>query len=668
MHARLFDMLHNAGDDHLRAVRDRVHIHFNGVRQKFIQQDRGRIGHAHGLVHVASEIVFAIYDLHRPAAEHIRGPHHERITDRPGRGHGLLDIARRGIGRLFEAEFMQQFLKAFPVFSQINGIRAGADDRRAGRGQLARELQRRLPAVLDDHAVWLFNMDDLQHIFQRQRLKIQAIRGVVIGRDRLGIAVDHDRLIAGLAHGKGRLHAAVIKLNALTDPVGAAAQHHDLLPIRGPRLAFVLVTGIKIGRGGRKLGGAGIHPLVNRADIFFRSECPELGLADGQQFRQSRIGKALAFQRPEPPSGQRRQPALFDLCFLPDQILDLGQKPMIDMAEGMDFRYRKPVAEGIRHIPEPFGARRPELMFNAFARIQGAPADHFIKPGQPDLHAPDRLLQGFLKGAPERHHLADRFHLRGQAVVRLVKFLEGKTRDLADDIINAGFKRGRRGAARDLIIQFVQRITDGQPGRDLGDGEAGRLGGERRGTRDPRVHFNDDQLAVFRINGELHIGAAGVHADLAQDRDRGVAHLLIFAVGEGLRGRDRDRVAGVHAHGVEVFDGTDDDAVVLVIAHHFHLVFLPAQHRSFDQHLGGGRGLQPAFADRQIFIAVIGNAAARAAQGERGPDNRGKTDALDASFGLFQVMREHGFRHLQADPAHRLAELFAILGLVDGRL
>ena len=65
---------------------------------------------------------------------------------------------------------------------------------------------------------------------------------------------------------------------------------------------------------------------------------------------------------------------------------------------------------------------------------------------------------------------------------------------------------------------------------------------------------------VFGVDGELHVRAAGIHADLAQAADGAVAHHLVFAVGEGLGRGHRDGVAGVHAHGVEVLDGADDDA------------------------------------------------------------------------------------------------------------
>jgi hypothetical protein len=198
------------------------------------------------------------------------------------------------------------------------------------------------------------------------------------------------------------------------------------------------------------------------------------------------------------------------------------------------------------------------------------------------------------------------------------ELLEGEPGDLGDDVVDARLERGRRLAAGDLVAQFVQRVTDRELRRDLRDREAGRLRGQRRGTRHARVHLDHHDAAVLRVDAELHVGAAGVDADLAQHRDRGVAQALVFLVGERLRRRDGDRVAGVHAHRVEVLDRAHDDAVVGGVAHHLHLEFLPAQHRFLDQHLAGGRQLQAAGGDLDQLLAVVGDAAAAAAEGEAG--------------------------------------------------
>jgi hypothetical protein len=62
----------------------------------------------------------------------------------------------------------------------------------------------------------------------------------------------------------------------------------------------------------------------------------------------------------------------------------------------------------------------------------------------------------------------------------------------------------------------------------------------RRGTRHARVHLNDNVFTVDRIDGELDVATAGVHTDLADDGEGGIAEALVFLVGEGLGGSDGD--------------------------------------------------------------------------------------------------------------------------------
>ncbi|MNS95560.1 hypothetical protein D3C72_1298270 [compost metagenome] len=122
----------------------------------------------------------------------------------------------------------------------------------------------------------------------------------------------------------------------------------------------------------------------------------------------------------------------------------------------------------------------------------------------------------------------------------------------------------------------------------------------------------------------------------------------------------------MHAHRVQVLDRADDDAVVRRVADHFHLEFLPAQHRLFDQHFGGRRQFQAAVDDLDQLFAVVGDAAATAAQGEAGADDGRIADAgLDLQR-FVQGVRNGGGRALQADLAHRHAEQLAVLGHHDG--
>ena len=93
-----------------------------------------------------------------------------------------------------------------------------------GLGQPARQVERRLPAELHDHALRLLGLDDVQHVLERQRLEVQPVGGVVVGADRLRVAVDHDRLVAQVAQREAGMDAAVVELDALADAVRPAAQ------------------------------------------------------------------------------------------------------------------------------------------------------------------------------------------------------------------------------------------------------------------------------------------------------------------------------------------------------------------------------------------------------------------------------------------------------------
>ena len=106
-----------------------------------------------------------------------------------------------------------------------------------------------------------------------------------------------------------------------------------------------------------------------------------------------------------------------------------------------------------------------------------------------------------------------------------------------------------------------------------------------------------------------------------RQRSARVAHHLIFAVGERLRGRDGDGIAGVDAHRIEVFDRADDDGVVRQVAHHFQLVFFPAEHALFDQDFMHGRKVEAALQNLFQFFAVVGDAAAGAAHRKAGPQD-----------------------------------------------
>ncbi|KAF5028300.1 hypothetical protein DSECCO2_660530 [anaerobic digester metagenome] len=273
-------------------------------------------------------------------------------------------------------------------------------------------------------------------------------------------------------------------------------------------------------------------------------------------------------------------------------------------------------------------------------------------------------MQRFLEVAADAHGLAHALHGRGQVILGTGELLEGETRDLDHAVVDGGLEGGH-GFARDVVGDLVEGVAHGQLGRDLGDGETRGLARQGGGPRHARVHLDDHHFAVFGIDRELDVGAAGLDADLAHDGQRGVAHLLVFFVGKRLDRRDRGRVAGVHAHGVDIFDGADDDAVVRAVAHDLELEFLPAEHRTLQHDFALHAGGQTHGGDFLQVFHVVGHAAARAAERVGRAHDDGERDALAPLPHVVHGVADAALGNSEADVFHGLAEKFAGFRLFD---
>ena len=86
-----------------------------------------------------------------------------------------------------------------------------------------------------------------------------------------------------------------------------------------------------------------------------------------------------------------------------------------------------------------------------------------------------------------------------------------------------------------------------------------------------------------------------------------------------------------------------------------------------DQHLVGRRGVEAALDDVEELLAVVGDAAAGAAEREGRADDRRQADVVERLQRLDRALwASTRARRLEADLRHRLAEELAVLGLVDG--
>ena len=597
------------------------------------------------------------------------------------RGHGL-GLLKRGClarRRIHNAQLVEQGGKALAVLGKIDGVGLGTHDVHAALLEHARQLKRSLAAERHHDAVGALNIDNVHDVLVGERLKVQAVGRVVVGRNGLGIAVDHDGLKAAGRQRIARMHTAVVELDTLADTVGAGAQDHRLglvrrrglvgsyalLGIRA-RAVDVLVRLVVVLRGARELRSAGIDRLhagnhaqtlaVGAHKALVRAgQRGDLGVARAVLLEQThRVGVDILHTQ--------AADALLDL----HHVVDTVEVPRIDTADGMDTRNVPAAAQGLDHKEDAMLGRGchglsklvvAHLIGTLFAT--GANALVAI------LQRAHSLAKGLLKGATDRHDLAHGLHARGECGVGTLELLEGKARHLDHTVVDCGLKAGGRSLG-DVVDDLVERVAHCQARGGLGNGETRGLGGQCGRTAHARVHLDDDQAAGLGVHGKLHVGAAGLDADLLQDCERGDTHALILQVGEGLRRRHGDGVAGMHAHGVEVLDGAHDDAVAGVVTHDLHLVLFPTLDGLLDQHLVGGRELQALAHDGDELLVGVSDAAAGAAQGKARAQYAGIAHALGDGLGVGHAVGIARARDLQANLGHGLVKELAVLAALDG--
>ena len=121
----------------------------------------------------------------------------------------------------------------------------------------------------------------------------------------------------------------------------------------------------------------------------------------------------------------------------------------------------------------------------------------------------------------------------------------------------------------------------------------------------------------------------------------------------------------MHPQRIEIFDRADDDDVVVGVAHHLQLVFLPTKDRFLDQHFRNGRQLQAAANHVVEFAPIVRHRRAAPSHGETRSQHAGQANHLEHFVGFGQIVHRPPAANLQPDLHHRLFEFFAILGLAN---
>ena len=121
-------------------------------------------------------------------------------------------------------------------------------------------------------------------------------------------------------------------------------------------------------------------------------------------------------------------------------------------------------------------------------------------------------------------------------------------------------------------------------------------------------------------------------------------------------------------HRIKVLDRTDDDAVVRLVAHHFHLELFPAEQGFLNQQFVCWRRFQTTLADGFELFHVVSDTTTGPPQGEGRTDDGRKTNHRLHLIGFFHAVGSRRTRRAKTDLGHGVLEFLPVLGLVDGFL
>src|SRR5688500_4896101 len=146
--------------------------------EKLVDQYRSIGSKADRIAHVSLKSFLIVDDRHRASAEYITRSHENGIADALRHLARLFNRRRHTVLRLRYAKLVEQGTETFAIFSEIDRVRRSADNFDARFLQTHREVQRCLTAKLNYHALRFLDVDDVHHVFERERLEVKTIGSI----------------------------------------------------------------------------------------------------------------------------------------------------------------------------------------------------------------------------------------------------------------------------------------------------------------------------------------------------------------------------------------------------------------------------------------------------------------------------------------------------------
>ena len=363
------------------------------------------------------EFLLVRHHVHRRARQHIRR------ADQYGESHlvdELVDVVDGGQlapARLVDAQRVAHGREFLPVLGAVDVDWRCAEDRDVAPVEFHCQIVGNLSAHRHYDAFGVFEVDDVEHALLGQFVEVEAVADVVVGADRFGVIVDHDRSQAFFLDGVDGVDRAPVELDRRADAVGARAEHHHRAAV-----AHILdvVFGAAVGqievvdlRG--ELACHGVDLLHHRRDvaelavfahfellllhaaaIVLEDDAGYLEVAEsfllggGQQFVGD-VADAVVFRE-------------FGLQV--GDVLELVEEPQVDFGELVYFLHADALLQCLGDGEDALVGGRHELfaVVAVLERLVGHESVHAL------AHHAQAFLDDFFKVAADGHDFADALH------------------------------------------------------------------------------------------------------------------------------------------------------------------------------------------------------------------------------------------------------------------
>ena len=382
----------------------------------------------------------------------------------------------------------------------------------------------------------LLGVEDAVHVLRGERVEVQPVGGIEVGGHGFGVVVGDDRLIPQLLQGPDTVDRAVVELDALADADGAGAEHDHLSFCPCPasssmngRLVLLVPGGVEIGGFGVELRGAGVHHLVGRHGGCSGGCCPER-----RSMVLSRIAQLLGLADRSPRSALR----LASSCSMATSRLQFGQEPTVDPGDVEDLIRRS--CSALEGLVDTAKSRSSSQSVRCISRISSS-ASFFAAWAGSGCRCPARWT-----APPSSWHSRSSEPMDITSPVAFIWVPSWRS-------AQTNLSKGHLGNFTTHVVQrrleagvgVAGHGVDGsRPGVQpmailvghLGDGIAGRLGGQCRGTGYPGIDLDHgvfQGLSGCRANWQLQPPSTSSAVTMLSAADRSIWYSLSDRVTAG---------------------------------------------------------------------------------------------------------------------------------------